>query len=493
MPSFFDPELDFGNWRMRGYSFTSSGMLAIVLKMNIGMKVSSFWVSCGHLMGTLPYLEILSPYKVFAWVAISSSLVLLPILLTAIERASSTIQIHGCRRNSFKQNIGTIRKYENWKWRTTYFNYFLGTLKPLVDQGPDEISEAFSFAPLRISITIYLLMVIILSNGYKGENITKLVSPIPPVPFSFFEELVSKRYEILSKVIRITGSYNIKMSKLLKKFGPDFLEKQSFNIKGVHKFDLVHYDNFSGKTYRLRMATDLVYQLIGGPSMLGLSTREEYILNNTQMSLRRPIKYGKGTKWSRFSGLARLHNCSTNSRFAIIAEKTRINKFQSIYIVNYDYDKRFQFPLSFGKDILATTTRGIIMLNWVNPKVVMRFKGLYTSGIIDWHENLNETVYRDSGRLVDLVETNHFKPPTLTTSFRLLFFVWLIGIVVGSIVFVIEPVANMRARCLFKFCWLLEQTFSYFYYNSRQLLGIIRVAVEAILVPCLGSCVKAKG
>ncbi|CAL8092207.1 unnamed protein product [Orchesella dallaii] len=435
------------------------------------------WVSCGHLTGSLPYLEILSPYKVFAWVAICSSLMILPIVLTGMERGSSTIQINGYQWKSFKQNIETIRKYENWKWRTTYFNYFLGTLKPLVDQGPDEISEAFSFAPLRISITIYLLMVIILSNGYKGENITKLVSPIPPVPFTHFEELVSQNYDIVSKLLRVSDSSNISMAKLTKKFGPDFLEKQSFNIKGVHQFDLVHYDNFSEQAYSLSMATELSAQLLGESSMLNLSRREEYILNNTRMNLRRPIKNKKrGTSWSRHSGLVLLQNCSKVTKFAVVADKTNIQKFHAMYTVNkhmnnYDHATGFQFPLSFGKDVLTSTTKGITMLNWVNPKIVLRFKGLYTSGIIDWHESLNETVYRDSGRLVDIVETNHFKPPTLTTSFKLLFFIWMTGAIVGCIVFVTEPVVHSRARCVSRFRGLLKQTFSYFHQNLLARTG----------------------
>ncbi|CAL8147219.1 unnamed protein product [Orchesella dallaii] len=325
------------------------------------------WVSCGHLTGTLPYLEILSPYKIFAWVAIIISILLLPILLTVIERASCTIQIYQCECNSSSQTKLLRRRYRNWRWRTTYFNYFLGILKPIVDQGPDEISKAFtSFAPLRIAITLYLLMIIILSNGYKGENITKLVSPIPPIPFTTFEELVSKKYEIFSTAYEKSGQYNIAMPKLLKKFGPDFLEKQSFNMKGIHEFDLSHYDNFSRKTYRLRMRSALSFSLMGGSSRRVLSKREDYFLKNTRMNLRRPIEHERSTSSSRHSGLAHVHHCSATSKFAMIDEKESIYRFQCIDIAN-DEDKTSQFPLSFGKEILATITRGFTMLNWAVP------------------------------------------------------------------------------------------------------------------------------
>ncbi len=41
-------------------------------------------------------------------------------------------------------------------------------------------------------------MAVILSNAYKGENITKIISPLSPIPFREFNDLVRYNFNIYS-------------------------------------------------------------------------------------------------------------------------------------------------------------------------------------------------------------------------------------------------------------------------------------------------------
>ncbi|ODM97798.1 Prolyl 4-hydroxylase subunit alpha-1 [Orchesella cincta] len=221
-----------------------------------------------------------------------------------------------------------------------------------------------------------------------------------------------------------------------------------FNKKGVHDIEIVEQDNKTGETYHVEVLSliSLYFNLLIRESNQTLSKREEYILNNTRMYLKPKIKYGKGNSWSSSSGLTLLYNCSDTNKIAVVAENTRILKFHSMYTMKHGNNKRFQFPLSFGKDVLATLIKGITMLNWVNPKIVVRIKALYSSGILDWHENRNKSAYKYSGRLVDLVETNYFRPTTMTASFKLVFIIWMGGVFVGCIAFLTEPLVFQRKR-----------------------------------------------
>ncbi|CAL8092101.1 unnamed protein product [Orchesella dallaii] len=383
------------------------------------------WVSCGHLPGKLPYLEILSPYTVFAWLIIFFVVFALPCIYLHFQRLS--YRIH-------------IKTPWQGKWTTTYSGYFLGCLKPLVDQGPDEISTALdSSASFRISFIIYLLMVIILSNGYKGENITKLVSPIPPIPFTTFEQLVSENYDIINQFAYFSAQTNISMTASFLKRIPTFLQKNNYNYssKGFHDVLLVDYDNLTGTTFSVKLATDLLHFMTAFQTRT-LSAREKYILKHTRMNTE--WQDDADWSWAAKTGLSLLFdNCSDSNKLAVVAEKPLTVRFHKIYSETYGTDLGFDYHLSFGKDVLASMTRGVAFRSWVNPKVVDRMIALRSSsGIMDWYENLEENDYKGRGSLVDMPEHHVFRPMTLTTSFKLVFEMWMGGVVIAFISLFVE-------------------------------------------------------
>ncbi len=75
-----------------------------------------------------------------------------------------------------------------------YIIYVVATFQNLVEQGFIEKSSSY-FGMMSSCI---LLIAVILSNAYKCGNITKIISPLPPIPFREFKDLVRNNFNIYS-------------------------------------------------------------------------------------------------------------------------------------------------------------------------------------------------------------------------------------------------------------------------------------------------------
>lgn len=76
----------------------------------------------------------------------------------------------------------------------------------LFEQGANDQTNSYSYSMLLISWTT---MGLVISNAYKGQNITDLSAAIPPVPMKHFNELIDKKFYIYSKVDHVNSILNI--------------------------------------------------------------------------------------------------------------------------------------------------------------------------------------------------------------------------------------------------------------------------------------------
>jgi len=390
------------------------------------------WVGCGHRPGSLPFLELVSSYDKFSWGLILPTLLVFPMVYTGMEVASFL----------------TSPKIKSFRFPLKLFLYqnIVGFSKVLVDQGPDEMSPKFlARLPLRILMGFYLLMAIILSNGYKGENITKLISPIAPLPFQTLDELAAEKYVVES--IPIVKPHWSNLTKPNKEFWtnvfPYYLEKngiKNWKSNGFHSYDISGFWNLTQKTFRIKGESQILDYLTQAGSKM--TQQEEFILNNSRLSFAFQPRGRKLERWITRLGLSQMYNCSNNRKIAIITYKENIQRFHTIYLKKHTKNQQKNngknWPLSFGKDVLASGIRGINFVNWVSPKIPMRIGALYTSGIVTWLDKFNETIYKEMGLLVDLPSINTFKATTMMGSFSVVFFILAFGGVASILAFFFE-------------------------------------------------------
>jgi len=84
----------------------------------------------------------------------------------------------------------------------------------------------------QIAAVAWITMGVVLSNSYKGQNITDLSAPLPPVPIEFFKQLLDRNFTIYSRqfnapdeyIIDLTAdfAFNVQMPTLLDEIKTEF-------------------------------------------------------------------------------------------------------------------------------------------------------------------------------------------------------------------------------------------------------------------------------
>lgn len=138
------------------------------------------FLSCGKgKYGHLPFEELINAYDAWVW---------LSIIVSTLAVASSLKVSQDSRKQVAEIWMGTI-------------NIFL-------EQG-DRLAETKT---MRIIVGIYLLMGIVLSNGYKNTNVYNMISHRKPIPYEYFEQLMRDNFSIYTRItaldIGIPNSWN---------------------------------------------------------------------------------------------------------------------------------------------------------------------------------------------------------------------------------------------------------------------------------------------
>lgn len=108
-------------------------------------------------------------------------------------------------------------------WLSLIWERLLGTYIPKIHSALNILLEQdgltcentpASNLKVRVLLGIFLLMCIILSNGYKNVNVYKMVSPRNPERFTIFEELVDNNFSIYTwSQVRNVSWFNIIVGK----------------------------------------------------------------------------------------------------------------------------------------------------------------------------------------------------------------------------------------------------------------------------------------
>lgn len=89
----------------------------------------------------------------------------------------------------------------DWPKKKSLGKIFLSTLhfmQMLMEQGSSFVDACTSNA-WRVSLGLYLLMAIILSNAYRNTNVYNMVKPRVPIPYETFTQLVKDNFTIFTR------------------------------------------------------------------------------------------------------------------------------------------------------------------------------------------------------------------------------------------------------------------------------------------------------
>jgi len=112
--------------------------------------------------------------------------------------------------------IGYVSAFDNWIWewviataifsivslilfsKSVKFNTIFMPLDTVLEQGNSVYSSVANGTGIRHIAGVWVLVGIVVSNAYKGQNITDLSSPIPPIKPTKFSQLVEKNFTIFT-------------------------------------------------------------------------------------------------------------------------------------------------------------------------------------------------------------------------------------------------------------------------------------------------------
>lgn len=276
----------------------------------------------------------------------------------------------------------------------------LGAFKAIVGHGDPFSKKVMNSPAFRAPVVVFLMMGIIIGEGYKNSNVYNIISPRKIIPKRWFAELVEENFTVYSRSSVV--EFRLELGG-----NPDNLEFETFNNHVFFAVDLIG-DNINGKNPNMavarsevdsavnvgRRATSLqkalgkhsslhpsLYSLIREAALRHKSWFIHLVLNkknyNATVTTKRRRKLQELVQMQEEEILFRfIQNCDKAALImpeyvcANYAKRLRISKQQFI---------------SVGKELFPSASYGEYLSGLIPPVVIKRIRGIEVSGILNWN------------------------------------------------------------------------------------------------------------
>ncbi len=128
-------------------------------------------------------------------------------------------------------------------------------------------------------------------------------------------------------------------------------------------------------------------------------------------------------EWKYYNVLVEfLQGCEADSKFSIV-DKERERLRAKIVYNNASITNRFKGPFSFETEVLRSYARGFILKRHTSEQIWKRMQGLYSSGILGWHNLVWNRFHEDKGMLQDVPLISGFQASSLRGSIMVVFII----------------------------------------------------------------------
>jgi len=318
------------------------------------------FISCGSLKTTVAQLkDIFSVFDVSVWFGITLSVICVSAILT-------------------------LQHYQekNRRWGDGFIDgIFLGVAL-LFEQSQDRVFKLSNLKHIFILGSL-AICALILSNAFKGMNVSIINAPVVPKPFKTFLELINARYRVYSKI-------------------DSFWSKQQDayqNLSTMQQVLEVNLNNEVGRRFILKIGNN---ETLNGYIKNILVNEEEYL--------------SRVNGWNNHSYLRQLGKCDN---FGLTGWENELNtlayQFRTL-MHNRNLSRGSQSigrGLSVGTEVLFLKSRGLSLQYWIQKRVFYRMNWLRASGIVDkWLETehkLEQTISTESLDFTNLRQTSDFE------------------------------------------------------------------------------------
>ncbi|CAL8075454.1 unnamed protein product [Orchesella dallaii] len=373
------------------------------------------FVACGKLLAgkSLPFYELFSAFDVLTWVFVSLSVFSVYFVLLLIQQYGSP-----------------SLDYFNW------IGSIAVILGPIVEQPCCLGLKMNELLAYRFLMCFYLISVSLLSNFYRGDNINELTAPIPEVPIDQFNQLVENHIDVYAMPEKLPYSFTNEQRK----------QRNDLNIS-EYLNQTKAPDYASNLLYYLLVFHDIPFQIpVQAILKTKLSPTQQLYLNHSKLPSKTEQFYAIAEA-SDNAGKEHLnavlgtlvHSCINKTIAAIMPE--------SMAYLMWSGHKGFGISNVYvGKDVLVEIFMGYRLFNDINYKILRRFDGLFSSGIVGWWRDMPKNFIIRYGYRMGIRQ--EFVEEQTQTNMKgaivIIFMLLPVGFLFSMVSFVLEIIRNSR-------------------------------------------------
>lgn len=358
------------------------------------------FVSCGNRGHTsIPFQELINVYSSTVWIFILMSCLIIAVTLL------------GFLQNKSKDRVRLL----------------LVPVKVFLEQGDPFGQDLIDIPKLRGVFGCFLLMGVILSNGYKYTNVYRLIAPKKSIPLNYFEELIKYNFTVYTRSGHINHQITGNIPSRIPCRGNATISSSSKDIRYCVHLEI----NLAEESWQafvwLRLRKQQDNENIQPKSQLsqkGVLTWSQFNVTYVQDLGKIDVDYRNRTAIDRLKATVqvtelkhlqqRMHMCN---RVAVILPEHLCYKFV------HDLKSKGFHDAFVGKEVYSDVLHYFTLGGSVSPFVIKRFRGVGLAGIWEKWMNLVSKGYEENKS-----NTESPKPASINGNILVVFVVWLGGL-----------------------------------------------------------------
>lgn len=299
---------------------------------------------------------------------------------------------------------------------------------------------------VRFLLGTFLLLGIVISNGYKNTNVYNVITPRKPFLYERIDQLIQHRFTIFSRsksvkffneaalnVSYISGSLNklsVANAHLLRysDSGPGYSPRFDFLVES--ELEMLYERHVISSLYKVgRNEAELVSKVYNNSKMIHSVLQKMYqeLVNNTLEVIPQPQGY-----YRELEERLLIHSLKKCEKTALIFPVFMNRRFEREVGKN--------IKLNFGKETYFEPYIGIEFEGVIPPTMNMRARRLRESGTVGKWLGLVRSAFSSDGR--DQMHDSVFRPVVLNGNVLVLFVLLSFGLMVALIAFFMEIVIS---------------------------------------------------
>jgi len=333
---------------------------------------------------------------------------------------------------SFK---GFITAFDSWTWILIIVTYTLIRLlmypsykknlcfsiayciidspKILLEQGDSRITDLIIVKNFSWTFGSAILIGIVLSNAFKGKNISALTAPLRPIPFQTFDQLVSANYRILSPV-------------------QEGMKRTIFNYPDIADY-IEKFTEFGRAFSNMTVKTG------------NLSELQKHIKHYPKEV--ESILEGRFN----FSYLEVMNECNNTG----VASWTSDLKPMELKLRLLKQSRSRHEYVSMGREALLEKINGWSIEKWADPEIFRRLSRIFESGIFNQWEVVESFVESLDYKVAKIFDggSEDYRPLKLHGNIVAIFVILGVGLGISFGVFLVEILCLLLVEIFFLFSY----------------------------------------